>query len=264
MALYLDVVRYPDLFASLFRRELFARYKGSFLGLLWTLVNPLVLVGVYTLVFSVLWRAVSVPHYPLFIISGLAAWVFFQASVQISSSSLVAQANLVKQVRFPRQLIPLAVVGTNLVAFAAMLLVVAAFNLALIPATRTTIWAVVPLSLPLIGLAAGLGLVVAGLTALFRDVEHLLLTIFVPWFFITPIFYDLRQLPGVQNHPHLADVIHWGNPVTPMVEAVRAPLFYGTYPSLGELAYSVLVALAALALGAFVFHRVDDELAIQL
>jgi ABC-type polysaccharide/polyol phosphate export permease len=101
VTLYADLLRYPDLFANLFRRELYARYKGSLLGVGWTLVNPLVLVGVYTLVFSILWRSAGIRHYPLFILSGLTIWVFFSSSIQMASASIVSHANLVvKQVRF--------------------------------------------------------------------------------------------------------------------------------------------------------------------
>jgi len=82
LATYVDVVRYRDLFANLFRRNFHARYRGSVLGVAWSLVNPLVLVGVYTLVFSVLWKAFSIPHYPLFLVSGLLVWIFFQSSLQ--------------------------------------------------------------------------------------------------------------------------------------------------------------------------------------
>jgi lipopolysaccharide transport system permease protein len=264
IVLYADVYRYSELFRNLFRREVNARYRGSWLGVGWTLVNPLVLVGVYTLVFSVLWRAQGIAHYPLFIVSGLAVWIFFQSSVQMASGSLIAQTQLVKQVRFPRQLIPLAVVGSNLVVYIVMLLVIVPLNLVFVPGTRETIWAVIPLSLPLIALTTGLSLVSSALSALYRDVEHLLAALFLPWFFLTPVFYELGTLPGVKDHPHVIDVLHWVNVVTPIVESIRAPLFYGEYAGVSDVAYAVLVGLGALALGAFVFRRVDDQLAVRL
>ena len=264
MTLYADIWRYPDLFANLLRRALNARYKGSLLGVGWTLVNPLALMAVYTLVFSVLWRTAGIRHYPLFILSGLTIWIFFSGSIQMASASIIAHANLVKQVRFPRQLLPLAVVGTNLVTYVVMLIVIGAINLAVIPATRSTMWAVIPLSIPLIALASGLAIVLASLSALYRDVEHLLLTLLLPWFFLTPIFYDLQTLPGVQDHPALRALMHWGNFVTPSVESIRGPLFYGQYPGLGEIVYVVCAGVVSLLLGAFVFRRLDDQLAIEL
>jgi ABC-type polysaccharide/polyol phosphate export permease len=264
MAFYLDLFRYSELFRNLFRRELDTKYKGTVLGVAWTLINPLVLMGVYTLVFSVLWRATSIRHYPLFLLSGLSVWIFFQSSLQMASLSLLGRANLVKQVRFPRQLLPLAVVGANLITYALMLVIVSALNFALIPATRTTIWAVIPLSLPLIALTSGLAITVAGVTVLFRDVEHLITTVLLPWFFVTPVFYELRTLPGLSGHPVVGDIVHWGNFVTPVLESIRGPLFYGRYAGTSDIVYSAVVGVVALACGAFVFSRIDDQLAVQL
>jgi ABC-type polysaccharide/polyol phosphate export permease len=264
VTLYADLLRYPDLFGNLFRRELYARYKGSLLGVGWTLVNPLVLVGVYTLVFSVLWRSAGIEHYPLFIVSGLTVWIFFSGSILAASTSIVGHANLVKQVRFPRQLLPLAVVGSNLVTYVVMLVVIGAINFALVPRVRTTIWAVIPLSITLVALVSGLSIVLAALSALYRDVEHLLLTALLPWFFLTPVFYDLRTLPGVADHRLLMEILHWGNPATPFVESIRGPLFYGQYPGLGDVLYVVIGSAVALTIGAAVFRRLDDQLAVEL
>ena len=123
MSLYADILRFPDLFMNIFRRELHGKYRGSFPGSVWTLINPLALIAVYTLVFSVLLKAFSMDHYPLFVVTGLVVWVFFQSAVQMACSSLFAQPTLVKQVRFPRHMLPLAVVATNIVTLGAMLLV---------------------------------------------------------------------------------------------------------------------------------------------
>ena len=264
MTVYADLFRYRELFRSLFRRELRVRYRGSFLGVAWSLVNPLVLVGVYTLVFSVLWRAFSIPHYPLFVLSGLLVWIFFQSTLLSASGSLLEHANLVKQVRFPRQLLPLAVVGTNLVTVAVMLAVVLPLNLAIVPATRSTFWAALLFMLPVIALVSGLAIVVASATVFFRDIEHLLSTVLLPWFFLTPIFYTFDQLPRIQDHPVLADLLHYGNVITPPLLAVRDPLFFGQMPAAGDAVYSIVAALVALAVGSVVFRRVDDQLAAGL
>ena len=264
MTLYADLLRYPDLFGNLFRRELNVRYRGSVLGLGWTFVNPIVLMGVYTLIFSVLWKTTTIQHYALFVISGLAIWTFFSGAISMSSSSLLGHANLLKQVKFPRQLLPLAVVGANFVTYAVMIVVVGVINLFVIPSTRHTMWAVIPLSLLLVALVSGLSIVFAAVTVLYRDVEHLLLTVLLPWFFLTPVLYELAQLPGVKQHQTWLEILRWGNFVTPFVEGIRGPLFHGVYPSLSQVVYMVCAALASLALGAFVFRRLDDQLAIEL
>ena len=121
MSIYADLYRYRELFANLFRRDLQTRYKGSFLGVVWSLVNPLLLMGIYVLVFSVLWKATQIPHYALYLLVGLVVWLFFSSSLTMASRSLVASAPLVKKVRFPRQLVPLSSVATQLVTYVAML-----------------------------------------------------------------------------------------------------------------------------------------------
>jgi lipopolysaccharide transport system permease protein len=264
VALYADLFRYRELFLNIFRRELQVKYRGSLLGLAWSLVNPLVLVGVYTLVFSVLWRAFSIPHYPLFIVSGLLVWIFFQSSLQTASASLLGHANLVKQVKFPRQLLPLAVVGTNLLSFCVMLAVILPLNLIFIPETRSTFWAAILLAVPLVGLVSGLSIVIAAATVVFRDVEHLLVTVMLPWFFLTPVFYTFEQLPRINERVWLADLLHYGNFITPPLLAIRDPLFFGRFPSTGDTAYTIGAAAVALVLGALVFRRVDDQLAAAL
>jgi homopolymeric O-antigen transport system permease protein len=263
VTLYADLFRYGDLFLNLFRRELRVKYRGSVLGLGWTLVLPLALMGVYTVVFSVLLDAVSIDHYPLFLLSGLVTWVFFQGALQSSCTSLLGQASLVKQVRFPRQLLPFAVVGTNAVTLLVMLAVLIPLNLVVIPETRSTFWAGLPLLLPLVALAGGLALVLAAVTVVFRDVEHLLTAILLPWFFLTPVLYTF-DLPGIGEHPNLVNVLHYANPVAPLVIAIRDPLFFGELPQLGDVVYVVVAALVALGTAALVFRRLDDQLAAQL
>jgi lipopolysaccharide transport system permease protein len=262
--IYADLFRYRDLFLNLFRRELRVKYRGSMLGLVWTLINPIVLMLGYWLLFSILLRAVSIKHYPLFVLSGLVTWMFFQSAVQMSCTSLLGHASLVKQVRFPRQLLPLSVVATNLVTMVVMLGVVLPLNLIVIPETRSTFWAALPLFIPLAALVTGFSILLASATVMFRDIEHLVVTVLLPWFILTPIFYTFDQLPGINSHPRIADALYYGNPVAPFVEAIRDPLFFGELPTLGDVGYVVTAAFVALLVASLVFRRVDDQLAAQL
>jgi lipopolysaccharide transport system permease protein len=264
VSIYLDVFRYGHLFVNLFRRDVGVKYRGSLLGLAWTLVNPLVLMLGYWLLFSILLRAVSIEHYPLFVLSGLVSWIFFQSTLQMSSASLLGQSTLLKQVRFPRQLLPLAVVATNLVTMGVMLAFLLGVNLVVRPDTRTTFWAAAPMLLALVALASGLGVVIAAATVIYRDIEHLLAAILLPWFIITPVFYTFDQLPGLDAHRHLADALYYGNVVAPVVEAIRDPLFFGELPARTDVIYSTVAGLSALILGALLFRRLDDRLAAEL
>jgi lipopolysaccharide transport system permease protein len=266
VTVYADLFRYRELFASLFRRDLRAKYRGSVLGLAWSLAHPLVLMVVYLVVFSVLWRAdvASGDHYWLFLLCGLPVWVFFATSLQSSSRSLIENANLIRKVRFPRQLVPLSMVATQLVAYAVMLAVVIVLSLVYLPRARDTVWLAIPLAALAVGLVAGLSLAVASANAVFRDVEHVVAALLLPWFFLTPVLYSLDDVPGADAHPWLVDLIHWGNPLTPAIEAVRTPLFDGEAPALGDTVYLAVASVAALALGAFVFTRVDDRVAVEV
>jgi ABC-type polysaccharide/polyol phosphate export permease len=266
ITVYADVIRYRELFGSLFRRDLRAKYRGSVLGLAWSLLHPLVLMAVYLLVFSLLWRVAEVGSgdYWLFLLCGLPAWVFFATAAQASSRSLLENANLIRKVRFPRQLVPLSIVATHLVGFAVMMVVVVVLSLIKLPEARDTVWLAFPLGALFACMVAGVALAIASLNALFRDVEHLLTALLLPWFFLTPILYSLDQLPGVADYPAAEFAIHWVNFLTPPIEAMRDVLFYGELPELSETLYTVAVAAVALAGGAFVFSRSDDRIAVEV
>jgi lipopolysaccharide transport system permease protein len=266
MTVYADVFRYRELFSSLFRRDLRAKYKGSFLGLAWSLLHPLVLMAVYLLVFSLLWKVAEVGSgdYWLFLLCGLPAWVFFATAVQASTRSLLENANLIRKVRFPRQLVPLSIVATNLVSFAVMLAVVIVLSLIKLPDARATVWLAVPIAALFACMVAGVALALASLNALYRDVEHLIAALLLPWFFLTPVLYNLDNLPGVDQYPVVGFILHWVNFLTPPIEAMRAALFYGDVPSVADSVYVAVAAVVALGVGAFVFSRSDDRIAVEV
>jgi ABC-type polysaccharide/polyol phosphate export permease len=262
---YGDLVRYRELFGNLFRRDVQAKYRGSILGLAWTLANPVLLMAVYLLVFSVLWKTPfgTDDHYALFLLVGLSAWIFFASSVQSAARSLLENANLIRKTRFPRQLVPFSMVATHLISFAVMLVALLALNFALLPRVRDTELLAIPFALALVAITGGLALAIASLNVIFRDVEFLVTALLLPLFFLTPVLYPLTD-PQIGRHDWVVDLIHWGNPLSPVVEALHDVLFYGNLPTLGDTLYTAAAAIVALALGAFVFNRVDDEIAVQV
>ena len=262
---YGDLVRYRELFGNLFRRDVQAKYRGSLLGVAWTLANPVLLMAVYLLVFSVLWKTpfANGGHYGLFLLVGLAAWIFFATSVQSASRSLLDNANLIRKTRFPRQLVPLSVVATQLISFGVMLGALLVLNFALLPRVRGTEWLAIPFAVALVAITSGLALAIACLNVLFRDVEFLVAALLLPLFFLTPVLYPLTD-QQIASRQWVVDLIHWANPLSPPIEALHAVLFYGKLPSAGDTIYTVVAALVALALGAWVFTRVDDEIAIEV
>jgi ABC-type polysaccharide/polyol phosphate export permease len=223
------------------------------------------LMAVYLLVFGVVWKSPFSQggHYSLFLLSGLVLWTFFAAAVQSSSRSMLDNANLIRKTRFPRQLVPLSVVFAHLVSFVAMLALLLVLNFIVLSRVRATEWLAIPLCALFVCVVCGISLAVASLNVLFRDVEFIVSALLVPLFFLTPILYPLTGSP-LNAHHTVVQFIHWANPLAPAVEAVRAPLFDGTLPFWGDALYLIVSSVVALALGAWVFNSVDDQIAIEV
>ncbi len=254
------------LLVTLLRREIRGRYKGSVLGLAWAFILPFSIVVAYSAVFHYVFRIVDIPHYPLFLLAGMVGWFFFAGGLQGAAESITGNANLVKKTRFPRQLIPFsAVVGRGVTALLMLVILVPA-NLVVVPESRSPSFLALPLVLLLLAaMTYGFGLIVAALNVYFRDVEHILGAIMLPWFFITPIFYTPDALPpGADEFQWMVGLLEWGNVVAPYVIAIRDATFFGDWPSAAHLGYCAAAAAGLLALGEWLFRRLEGEMAVEL
>ena len=258
------MLQYRYLFEQMFRRELRAKYKGSLLGVAWYLVNPLVLMGVYTVMFRYLLKAVQIPDYPLFLIVGLVMWTFFSQSLLAAASSLVDHASLVGTVRFPRETVPAAVVCVQLVPFLVLLVIAVAIAVPVRDSLGPALLLLPLVVACLFGLALGLALALSVGHAFFRDVQPVLAAALLPWFFVTPIFFRIQDLPGLTGHPAAEALLRWGNPIAPFIEAARDILYAGTAPGLDTLGYVVAATGVALVGGLTIFRRAQGELAVVL
>jgi lipopolysaccharide transport system permease protein len=230
----------------------------------WTLINPLLVVGAYWIVFKFLFGT-PIPNYALFLFVGLMVWSLFFGGLTVGSQSLIANAALVTKVRFPRAIIPAAAISANAVIALVMLAI----------ALPLCIWQSTGSLVPLIALPAflvlafamtvGLGLILSAINVYFRDVEHVIQAVGVPWFFLTPIFYTYATLPeAAQQHQTIIAILHWGNPISPFVIAVQDTLFFGQWPTIGDSLYCVIAAIVALGLGWLTFRRLEPEMAVEL
>jgi homopolymeric O-antigen transport system permease protein len=256
-------LHHRELLGNLVRREIRGRYKGSALGVVWTLITPLVMMGAYTLVFRVIFKVgTEIPNYPLFLLTGLVLWVFFGNSLVVAASSLLANGNLIKKVRFPRVIVPLAAVSSQLPTVGVMLAALIPFNLWVMPGDRRAM-----LLLPLVLLATGmmvLGLcfAVSVVNVLFRDLQYIIESLLLPWFFITPILYTFATFPT--QSPLAIDLLKILNFVTFYVLAIQDVLYWGLYPSLAVWAYIFGVGAVFLAGGYWLFQRLQRDLAVEL
>jgi lipopolysaccharide transport system permease protein len=259
-----ELLRYRYLFEQMVRRELRQKYKGSALGLLWYVVNPLVLTGAYTVMFTYILKRnpFGIRDYALFVLVGIIVWTFFQQSLLSAASSLLDQGALVRKAVFPRETIPGAIVTVQLVTFAAILVLIC--PLVFIVHGSLSAWV---LLLPfyvaaLYVFTLGLGLLVAVLHAYFRDVAPILGAALLPWFFITPIFYRASRFPGAAHRAWLQALLRWVNPVAPFVDSIRSVTFDGRSAGGAETLYVVAAATLALSLGVVLFRRMQGELAV--
>lgn len=266
MALQLrEVAGYRELLGNLTRRELNQRYRGSALGALWSFLQPLTFVAVYTLIFTYIFKTVSIQNYPIFLLCGQVTWMFFSGAIGQSAASLVANAALVQKVRFPKLVMPIAVSLANLVNLG-ILLVVLLPLVVVFEGVSKPVWPLVPVMVLLLYLVTlGFGMCLSIANVYFRDVEHFLTAAILPWFFLTPIFYSLTTLPeAAANHPQIVRVLYYVNFIAPFIDGFRRVLFEGTAPSLAQFGYMVAVAAVFCVGGLYLYSRFEDDLAAEL
>ena len=260
-----ELLRYRYLFEQMVRRELRQKYKGSALGVVWYLVNPLVLMAAYTVMFTYIARSnFHIHDYALFVLVGVVVWTFFSQSLMSAATSLLDQGALLRKAVFPRETIPASIVTVQFVTFCMILALIC--PIVFIVHGSLTGWVLLlPIYLGAIfAFALGLGLIAAVLHAYFRDVAPILAAVLLPWFFITPIFYRASDFPGAAHHAALQAVVRWGNPAAPFIDTIRSVSFDGRWPGFAETAYVLAGAGVAVALGVVLFRRMQGELAVVL
>ena len=255
-----NLYRYRQLIAILTARDLKARYRGSILGFFWSLANPLLLLTVYTIVFTVFFPANAIPPYPLFLFAGIQPWTFFSAATLESTNAINANAGLIKKVMFPAEALPLVVVLSHLVHFVLampILLVAIGIYAALGQTSIAPTIAIAPFLMVLQTIfVAGVAMAVSSASVLFRDLRDLITNLMQLGFFITPIIYLIDRIDS-----RLLRALLRLNPMTPFVVAYQDVIFFGHLPGAADTFLIVAYALAALGAGVGVFGRLRDTLA---
>lgn len=253
-----EIYAYREMIISLVRRELRGRYKGSVLGFLWTFVNPLLQLLVYTLVFSNIIR-MGIDKYYLFLFVGLIPWIFFQSSLTSGSSCILNQKDMVKKIYFPREVLPIAHVTTNFVNMLLCFIVI--FIVLAFSGVKPNFIAILYLPIIMIVeyiLSLGIALLASSITVYFRDLEHILGIIGMAWQFLTPIMYPIEIVP--EN----LMPIFMANPMTPIIVAYRDILYYSKTPQLGTLFHAFILGIFMLLIGHFVFDKLQKHFAEEL
>ena len=252
-----DIYQYREMIRMLVRRDLRGRYKASFLGFLWTFINPLLQLGVYTIVFSVIMRN-NIEKYYLYLFIALIPWMFFSTSVQGGTTCVLSQKDMVTKIRFPRQALPIAHVTScfvNMLLCFVVVLLVCLFSIGL---NIIVLPLLIPIMLTEYLLALGICFIVAGATVYFRDLEHIIGIMIMLWQFLTPVMYSVEMVPAELRSLFML------NPMTPVITCYRDILYYKQVPQLQTLLMSLGLGLFFLIVGWILFNHLQRHFAEEL
>lgn len=266
---------------GLAKRELRGRYKGSVLGFLWTFLNPLLQLLVYTLLFGVLLKS-SIQDFYLYLFVGLIPWIFVQTSLQAGSTAILNQKSLVTKIRFPREVLPIAHVTTafvNMLYCFVVIFITVGVSLCIrsweagIPLSpdpeiyyyNFLPWVVIPLVMVIQYMfALGLCFLSSSITVYVRDLEHILGIFTMLWCYCTPIMYDARLILGPEGYAKYGWVFEYLNPMTGIVRAYQDILYRGTWPDFRLLLVSFIYAIIFFVVGFLVFEKLKKRFAEEI
>ena len=246
-----SVLHYRQLIRSLVAKDLKLKYRGSVLGFLWSLVNPLLMLGVYTFAFTFILQ-IKIEGFVFLLLLGILAWNFFVGSLVMSTGAIVDNAGLLKSVLFPRAVLPIASVMFNFAQYVLTAGVLIPVMIVVYGVPVTPLVLLYPVFLLLqLAFITGLGLALSAAAAHLRDTRHLLDIALQVLFWTTPIVYSLTQVP--ERFRPLVVL----SPLSPFVVAYQRIFYYGEWPGQYVTAIAVLYAFGALAIGTAFFLRSD-------
>ncbi len=254
-----DLVNYRELLVNMTQRDLILKYKGSFLGVAWSLLNPVLQMVIYTAIFSIFLRVFTLPHYWAFVIGGILFWTFFSTSLLSCSTSFIRNPGLITRVYFPIEVLPISGILANFVNFLIPLaILVIVLPIAGLPLGSSLICLPVIL-LSIFATSLGLGLMVSSLTVFLRDIEHFLQLGLQVFFYASPILYPLS--PG--RIPHGAskyvEILRL-NPLAWYLNSFHAVMYFGIWPSWNEFIAMIVFSVMCLVSGWMIFLRLRPRL----
>lgn len=246
---FIPFINYKYLLSQLILRDIKARYKQSILGYAWIIFNPLIQLLVYSFVFSIIFRFPSnnIP-YSIFLFVGLLPWIYFQTSLSSSALVLVDNANLLRKVNFPREVLPYSVICAKSVDlfFSSLLLVIffIFYNLSVSP----NIFFIIPFFIAQVTLMSGLGLLLSAANLFYRDMQYVTNLMLLMWMYLTPIVYPITLVP--KNYLWLYKL----NPMVGIIEGYKSAVFNSPFDEFATLS-SIITSIAVFIFGFFIFKR---------
>ena len=257
MKIIKDLYDYREMLYNLVRKDLKARYKGSFLGFLWTFLNPLLQLIVYTIVFSTIMR-VNIDKFYIYLFVGLIPWIFFTTSIQTGVVSIMMNKDLIKKIYFPRIILPISTVNSAFMNMLySMIVLIATLLVSGIGISKYILLLPIAMIMQYI-LVLGMIFILSALNVYFRDLEYILNIIIMVWFYLTPIVYSMDMIP-----------IHarkwfYLNPMTNIIAFYRDILYYKRMPSFESFSWILLYGTIMIVVGYFVFEKLQKKFVEEL
>ena len=257
MKVFKELYNYRELLKTNIKKEIRGKYKGSWLGVLWTFLNPLLMLVVYAFVFPYILR-VNVDNYTIFMIVALIPWNFFTTAIQTGTGCVVANGNILKKVYFPREIIPISITTSQLVNFLITCLIMFVFII-----FSGVGFSIHVLLLPLLVLiqfilTLAINFVLSAITVFVHDVDHFVSVALTLGFYATPIVYLPEMLPAKFQWAMVA------NPMAVLVEAYRSILFYHRLPDMTTFGIWAVLSVILLIAGYCIFKKLEKSFVEEL
>ncbi len=255
--LFKELYQYRELLKTNIKKEIRGKYKGAWLGILWSYLNPLLMLGVYSIVFSKIMR-VDIPNYTMFLFTALIPWTFFTTALTQGSDSIVVNGNILKKVYFPREIIPISIVTSNAVnfLFSSIIMFFFMFVTGLGFSWHIIFFPVILLIQYL--LLLGITFILSSTTVYIRDLQHIIGVVLMAMFYGTPIVYSLDMVPQSLKQILLL------NPMTAIINSYRDILFYKRLPDFHYLTIIFITSIFVISIGLIIFKKLQKNFAEEL
>lgn len=258
MQIFKDLYQYRELLKTNVKKEIRGKYKGSFLGVLWSFINPLLMVLVYAIVFPLILKS-SEPNYVIFLIVGIIPWNFFTTVINQGTTTVVNNGNIIKKVYFPREILPISVVTSGLINFFISCIIILIFiifgGMGLSP---------VMILLPFIALiqyilSLGIIFILSAINVYVRDIEYIVNFIVMMLFYATPILYSSELFKNTA-FAWIMEI----NPMAHIINAYRDIFYYQVMPNIPTLLIVFLISFIILIVGYQIFKKLEKRFAEEL
>ena len=250
MKIIKELYDYREMLSNLVKKDLKVRYKGSVLGFLWTFLNPLLQLIVYTIVFSTIMK-VNIDKFYIYLFIGLIPWLFFATCIQAGSTSILMNKDLIKKIYFPRIILPISTVNSAFMnMFYSMIVSGIGFSKYVLLLPLAMIMQYI--------LVLGMTFIFSALNVYFRDLEYILNIIVMIWFYLTPIVYEIKMIPERFRF------WFYLNPMTGIINFYRNILYYKRMPSFNSFGGILIYGIIMIIIGYFVFEKLQKNFAEEL